>query len=128
MTMGPTETFSLMAEKYGGIDKTDNQAIEHFFEIVLPTFPPRIQQILVDEVFFLTTGLPPMYAKLEPAPKGTATKKPVGKRKAVKRSAQAEHDVFYIQREAAEVFGTESKANVWLTQPNQRLKNKTPLS
>jgi uncharacterized protein (DUF2384 family) len=69
-----------------------------------------------------------MYAGLGPTKKRKSAEKPAGKREADKKNAEATQDAFYIQHEAVETFGTESKANVWLTRPNSRLKNKTPLS
>ncbi|SPP64619.1 hypothetical protein NITLEN_20259 [Nitrospira lenta] len=127
MTLGPMQAYSQAVHKYSGRKKLTNKAMLHWLEVVLPTLPPRTQQIFVDELFFLTTGLPPMYADSEPTKTRKSAEKPAGKRKTVKRSAQATQDAFYIQQEAVEAFGTESKANVWLTRPNSRLKNKTPL-
>lgn len=128
MSLGMMEGYRQAIQKYSGIKKLTNKAMTDWLDIALPKLPPRTQQMFVDEVFFLTTGLPPMYADSEPPKKRKSSKKPTGKRKTVKTSPQATQDAFYIQHEAVEAFGTESQANVWLTQPNSRLKNKTPLS
>ena len=128
MTLGMMEGYRQAIQKYSGIKKLTNKAMKDWLDIALPKLPPRTQQMFVDEVFFLTTGLPPVYADSEPTKKSKSAEDPPGKRKTVKTSAQATQDAFYIQHEAVEAFGTESEANVWLTRPNSRLKNKTPLS
>ena len=45
-----------------------------------------------------------------------------------KRDLKAEEDAFWIQRQAAEVFGTEENASAWLTRRHPALKKVTPLS
>lgn len=128
MSLGMMQGYRQAIQKFSGIKKLTDKAMKDWLEITLPKLPPRTQQMFVDEVFFLTTGLPPMYVDAEPTKKRKSAEKPAGKRKTVKTSAQATQDAFYIQHEVVEAFGTEPKANVWLTRPNSHLKNKTPLS
>ena len=44
------------------------------------------------------------------------------------RRGPAEQAALQILRDAIKVFGTESKAQAWLTRPNRACQNKTPLS
>lgn len=128
MTLGPMQAYRQVVKKYSGSKKLTDEAMLHFLDVVLPTLLPRMQQMFVDEIFYLTTGLPPMYADMEPTSpaKGARTRhtKSVNSR----GNGQATQDAFDIQRRAADVFGSETKANSWLTRPNRMLKNKTPLS
>lgn len=128
MTMGSTKAIRQVVKKYSGIKKLDDKAMDHFLQVVAPTLPPRMQQMMFDELFFLTTGLPPMYADLEPKTTAKGARKRHMKSVKPRGSGQATQDAFDIQRRAVDVFGTEDKATAWLTRPNRLLKNKTPLS
>ncbi len=105
-----------------------DEAIQHWLDEVFPTLPSRTQQMFVDEVFFLTTGLPPIDVDLISASNKEKPSSQVGRPGTTKRNLKAEEDAFWIQRRAAELFGTEEKACVWLTRPHSALKKATPLS
>lgn len=128
MTMGSTQAIRQVVKKYSGIKKLDDKAVEHFLQVVAPTLPPRMQQMIFDELFYLTTGLPPMYADLGPKTTAKGARKCHAKPAPPKKNGQATQDAFDIQRRAAAAFGSETKASSWLTSPNRLLKNKTPLS
>ena len=61
MTMGPMRAYRQVVKKYSGIKTLTDEAMRHFLDVVLPTLPHRTQQMFADEIFFFTTGLPPMY-------------------------------------------------------------------
>ncbi|MEO5955177.1 MAG: hypothetical protein ABIR36_05740 [Nitrospiraceae bacterium] len=46
-----------LVQQYGGIDPSDERAVEHFLCVIAPTLPRRTRQAIVEEFFFLTTGL-----------------------------------------------------------------------
>lgn len=128
MTMGPMRAYRQVVQKYSGIKPLTDEAMRHFLEIVLPTLPHRTQQMFVDEILFLTTGLPPTYADLEPTTPVRGTSTPRSKSTRVRGKGHATQEAFEIQRLAVEVFGTEAKARAWLTRPNRRCQNKSPLT
>lgn len=128
MTMGMMEAYRQAVKKFSGIKKLTNKAIQNWLERGLLRLPPHAQQMFVDEVFFLSTGLPPMRADRISASKDEAVSLQGGKPGVLKRDSKAEENAFWIQREAVEVFGTEDKASEWLTRKSHALKNKTPLS
>lgn len=128
MTMGMMQAYRHAVQKFSGLKMPTNEVMQHWLEKVLPTLSPRMQQMFVDEVFFLSTGLPPMEA--DPLSESNA-KKPNSQGRQpgmAKRDLKAEEDAFWLQRQAAEVFGTEEKASTWLTRRHPALKKATPLS
>lgn len=128
MTMGMMQAYRQAVQKFSGLKLPTNEAMQHWLEEVLPTMPPRMQQMFVDEVFFLSTGLPPMEA--DPISESNGEKPSSQRRQPgmAKRDLKAEEDAFWIQRKAAEVFGSEEKATSWLIRKSRALKKKTPLS
>lgn len=128
MTMGMMQAYRQAVQKFSGLKMPTNEAMQHWLEEVLPTLPPRMQQMFVDEVFFLSTGLPPMEADQISEPNGEKPSSQGRQPGMAKRDLKAEEDAFWIQRQAAEVFGTEENASTWLTQPHPALKKATPLS
>jgi hypothetical protein len=128
MTMGPMRAYRQVVKKYSGIKTLTDEAMRHFLDVVLPTLPHRTQQMFVDEILFLTTGLPPTYADLEPTTSVRGARTPRSKSIRSRGNGQATQEAFEIQRRAVEVFGTEAKARAWLTRPNKTGKNKSPLT
>lgn len=55
---GVMAVFAQMAEKWGKVDPKDDTAVGHFFENVLPTLKPTIQQAIVDELFYKSMAVP----------------------------------------------------------------------
>lgn len=66
MTIGPMDAYRQAVHKYSGMKKLTDEAMDHWLDVVLSTLLPRTQQMFVDELFFLTTGLAPMDP--DPAP------------------------------------------------------------
>lgn len=50
--------YARVAATYGHVDPADPGAVQRFFDTVLPTLSPEIQQAVIDELFEGTTGLP----------------------------------------------------------------------
>lgn len=128
MTMGMMQGYRQAVQKFSGIKELTDEAIQDWLDNVLPTLPPRTQQIFVDEIFFLTTGLPPMYADREhpqPAKSGRVARAKTTK---TRNNPQATQDAFDIQQRVSEVLGGEDAATAWLTRKHRALKNNTPLS
>lgn len=126
--MGMMQGYRQAVQKFSGIKELTDEAIQDWLDNVLPTLPPRTQQIFVDEIFFLTTGLPPMYADREhpqPAKSGRVARAKATK---TRNNPQATQDAFDIQQWVSEVLGGEDAATAWLTRKHRALKNKTPLS
>ena len=65
-----------------------------------------VRQLMFDEFFFLTTGLPQYYPDLESKAKRKTSKKRRQKQLKEKKGLQAELDAFWFQRRATDVFGT----------------------
>ncbi|CAE6794086.1 MbcA/ParS/Xre antitoxin family protein [Nitrospira defluvii] len=128
MTMGMMQGYRQAVQKFSGIKELTNEAMQDWLDSVLPTLPPRTQQIFVDEIFFLTTGLPPMYADSEhpqPAKSGRVARAKTTK---TRNNPQATQDAFDLQQRASDVLGGQDAATAWLTRKHRALKNKTPLS
>jgi hypothetical protein len=66
MIMDPMKTIARLVRKYGGIDPPDKRAVMHFLKMVAPTLPRRTRQAMLDEFFFLTTGVPPDLGEARP--------------------------------------------------------------
>lgn len=128
MTMGMMQGYRQAVQKFSGIKKLTDEAMQDWLDIALPKLPPRTQQMFVDEVFFLTTGLPPSYAESEcpqPPKSGRASR---AKTKTMMIDAQATQEAFDLQQRVSDVLGGEVAATAWLTRKHRALKNKTPLS
>lgn len=128
MTMGMMQGYRQAVEKFSGIKKLTDEAMQNWLENVLPTLPLRTQQIFVDEVFFLTTGLPPLYADAEGPQPPQSGKAPRASATTARINPRATQDAFDLQQRASEVLGGEDAATAWLTRKHRALKNKTPLS
>lgn len=126
--MGMMQGYRQAVQKFSGIKELTDEAMQDWLENVLPTLPPRTQQIFVDELFFLTTGLPPMYADSEHPQPPKSARAPRDKATKTRNNPQATQDAFDIQQRASEVLGGEDAATAWLTRKHRALKNKTPLS
>lgn len=128
MTMGMMQGYRQAVQKFSGIEELTDEAMQDWLDIALPKLPPRTQQMFVDEVFFLTTGLPPSYADSEhprPPKQGRASR---AKTETRMIDAQATQDAFDLQQQVREVLGGEDAATAWLTRKHRALKDKTPLS
>ncbi|MBX9657492.1 MAG: MbcA/ParS/Xre antitoxin family protein [Nitrospiraceae bacterium] len=128
MSLGMMQGYRQAIQKFSGIKKLTDKAMKDWLEITLPKLPPRTQQMFVDEVFFLTTGLPPMYADSEPLQPPKSARAPRDKATKTRINPQATQDAFDIQQWVSEVLGSEDAATAWLTRKHRALKNKTPLS
>ncbi|MBX9657396.1 MAG: MbcA/ParS/Xre antitoxin family protein [Nitrospiraceae bacterium] len=128
MTMGMMQGYRQAVQKFSGIKELTDEAIQDWLDNVLPTLPPRTQQIFVDELFFLTTGLPPMYADSEHPQPPKSARAPRAKTTKTRNNPQATQDAFDIQQRVSEVLGGEDAATAWLTRKHRALKNNTPLS
>lgn len=128
MTMGMMQGYRQAVQKFSGIKKLTDEAMQDWLDIILPKLPPRTQQMFVDEVFFLTTGLPPSYAESECSQPPKSGRAPRATTTQTKINPQATQDAFDIQQRASDVLGGEDAATAWLTRKHRALKNKTPLS
>lgn len=50
------QAYTNVAVKYGKVDPTSRKAILKFFQITLPTYSPKKQQAIVDELFQESVG------------------------------------------------------------------------
>ena len=46
----PTSSFLAVAERYGNVDPTDAEAVQHWFTEVLPTLPPETVEQILEEL------------------------------------------------------------------------------
>ena len=128
MTIGPMKAYRQAVQKYSGMKRLTDEAMQDWLDVVLPKLPACRKQMFIDEIFFLTTGLPPMDVDLISESNQKEVQSRGEKVGTSKRNLKAEENAFWIQRRAVEVFGAESKATEWLTRKNRTLKNTTPLS
>lgn len=55
---GVMALYAQVAAKWGKVDPKDGPAVARFFENILPTLKPKIQQAIVDEIFYKSMAVP----------------------------------------------------------------------
>lgn len=89
--------YAKIAATYGKVNPKDPQAVQKFFEVTLPTYSPKKQQQVVDDLFTKTTGIDGSLAATTSGPiPGAASSNALQKQRA-KMSQMLRH----IKREPA---------------------------